>query len=75
MLVIYGRENCSYCFKAKILAEMKKIPYDYIDVQKDEVALDKFKLNNWTTVPQIMYNDVHIGGYAELEKILKEIGD
>ncbi len=68
---IWGRENCTYCEKAKEICIERKIPFEYIDVNTPAL-LDSFKENfpDHKTVPQIKYKGKHIGGYTELVKKL-----
>lgn len=68
MLKIYGKENCTFCQRAKSLVEDYNIPYEYIDVEKENLV-DWIKAQGFTTVPQIWEShdhDSHIGGFDEL---------
>ena len=71
-LVIYGAPGCSYCVKAKDLANMKGIRVQYIDLSADAEA-KKFIIEDMgaRTVPQIFHEGKHIGGYTELVEYLK----
>ena len=71
-VVIYGASNCRHCDNAKKLCEQKEIPYEYVDIFKDEKGR-KFIVNemNLRKVPQCFINRRHIGGYTEL---VKELG-
>jgi len=64
---IWGRENCTYCEKAKEICIERKIPFEYIDVNTPDL-LDSFKKNfpDQKTVPQIKLNTKYVGGYTEL---------
>lgn len=68
---IYGKNNCSYCVKAKKLLESYGRPYKYINIEND---MDEFFaiFPEAKTVPQILLDDIIIGGYTELEKHCKE---
>ena len=72
MFEIYGTDNCVYCNKAKALLRGHDKPFVYIDVVENEDITAAFfkKFPNVKKVPQILYNDSHIGGYRELEKWL-----
>ncbi|QYC52447.1 glutaredoxin 3 [Salmonella phage SSBI34] len=75
MYVIFGKENCPYCVRAKDLLESKGLGYQYRDVSRGD---DFNEMNNWVendtgkfprTVPQIFKFDgdrEYIGGYTEL---------
>lgn len=73
-ILIYSSYNCGYCDRAKKLLEEKNISYREINIQDDpaerEVMLKK--ANGRRTVPQIFINEVHIGGFQELHKIVIE---
>tara|TARA_B100001250_G_C19050738_1_gene465728 strand:- start:111 stop:374 length:264 start_codon:yes stop_codon:yes gene_type:complete len=73
-ILIYSSYNCGYCDRAKKLLEEKNISYREINIQDDpaerEVMLKK--ANGRRTVPQIFINEVHIGGFQELYKIVIE---
>lgn len=68
---MYGKDNCSYCFKATTALEMNNLDYEYIDIEKDPQAKQYVK-DQWTargekpTVPLIEINGQHAGGYTEL---------
>ena len=62
-MIIYTKENCPYCVKAKQLVP----EYTEIVIGKDitrEEFLDLFP--NAKTVPQIIIEGEHIGGYTDL---------
>ena len=73
-ILIYSSYNCGYCDRAKKLLDEKKINYKEINIQENpaerEVMLKK--ANGKRTVPQIFINDIHIGGFQELHKIIIE---
>lgn len=71
--IVFGRENCPYCVRAKELLRSKGAGFTYKDVVEDEVFF--MQMNSWVkdatgrpaaTVPQIFLDDRYIGGYTEL---------
>lgn len=68
---IYGKANCSGCEQAKALLEAKGIGYEYVDVMKSATAMTLFRENAWKSVPQIMKNESHIGGFEQLKESLQ----
>jgi len=74
-VVIYGKPNCPYCVSAKELVKTKAgIEYEYIDIV--EAGLGKEELSMLVgkpvlTVPQIFVDDKPIGGFSDLEPIIK----
>jgi len=73
-IIVYSSNNCGYCAKAKKLLDQKGLSYEEINIQvqpqfREEMIL---KSNGKRTVPQIFINDIHIGGFEELNKIAIE---
>lgn len=74
MVTIYGTENCVFCKKAIALAESYNLVYEYIDA-KSNIEDFKDKFPGAKTVPQIIWNNIHLGGYNEFaEEIENTIG-
>ncbi len=66
-VVIYSKENCVYCVRAKQLLDAKKIKYEELRVDLDDVLLQEMLMRSQRrTVPQIFINDDHVGGYDDL---------
>ena len=69
---IYGRSGCQPCQQAKSLLESKGVEFTYVDVMalpKGELA--DFLSKGFKTVPQIFWEDTHIGGLEDLKDHLK----
>ena len=74
-VVIYSKEHCPYCVKAKHLLEMRKIPYVERVVGKDVTREELLEAApNARTVPQIIINQKSIGGYDQLVTYIDETG-
>lgn len=81
-VVIYSKDNCPYCVRAKQLLDAKKVKYQELHVDMDKNLLQEMLTRSQRrTVPQIFIDDHHIGGcddlYAleqrgELDKLLKK---
>lgn len=76
MYIVYGKQNCVYCTRAKQLLDSKNLSYKYIDLGVD-IPVESFKEMMWEeyqvipkTVPQILENDQYIGGFDALETYL-----
>ena len=67
MITIYSREHCTYCDKAKALLEMKEIEYNELKLGVD-VTADQLKqlVPGAKSVPQILNDNVLIGGFSDL---------
>ena len=78
--VIFGREGCPFCGRAKELAERLKTErddfnYRYVDIIKEGVSkadLEKSAGKPCPTVPQIFLDQSHIGGFTDFEAYAKE---
>ncbi|OHU86775.1 MULTISPECIES: GrxA family glutaredoxin [Pseudoalteromonas] len=78
--VIFGREGCPYCVRAKEVAERlsaqrEDFKYRYVDIIKEGVSkadLEKSAGKPCPTVPQIFIDENHIGGFTEFEAYAKE---
>ena len=75
-LVIYTSSLCGFCYKAKSLLKRKNILFDEINVdinyEKKKEMINRS--NGRTSVPQIFFDDQHIGGCDELYKLDQENG-
>jgi glutaredoxin 3 len=66
--------SCSYCDAAKRLLTRNNITYKEINIATVDGAMDEMikKSNGKKTIPQIFFNDQHIGGYDEARALEKE---
>ena len=65
---------CNYCEAAKRLLTRNNATYNEIDISKVEGAMDEMikKANGKRTIPQIFFDEYHVGGYQELRTLEKE---
>ncbi|MBE5250822.1 MAG: GrxA family glutaredoxin [Enterobacterales bacterium endosymbiont of Blomia tropicalis] len=78
--VIFGRPGCSYCVRAKELADKlaadrDDFSYQYVDIQAEGITkadLEASAGKPVSTVPQIFLDEQHIGGYTEFAAWSKE---
>ena len=73
-ITIYTGHFCNYCDAAKRLLSRNKASYNEIDISKVDGAMDEMinKANGKRTIPQIFFDDQHIGGYDEVRALEKE---
>ena len=73
-ITIYTGPLCNYCDAAKRLLDRNKASYKEIDISKVDGAMDEMinKANGKRTIPQIFFDDQHIGGYDEVRTLEKE---
>lgn len=68
-VVLYTKDNCSYCVSAKTLLTAKNIPYTEQKLGEDftrETLLEMFP--EAKTFPVIVIDGFNIGGYAQLKE-------
>ena len=73
-ITIYTGPMCNFCDAAKRLLTRNNAPYNEIDISSVAGAMDEMiiKANGKRTIPQIFFNDRHIGGYDEVRALEKE---
>jgi GrxC family glutaredoxin len=66
-VVVYTKDFCSSCLRAKNLLRGKGVDFEEIDVsEQDELREQLIARTGRRTVPQIFINDRHIGGFDDL---------
>ena len=73
-VLIYTKDNCIWCDRAKILLDSKKISYNEIDLSDDSERLKFYEKigDNVKTVPQVFIDGKRIGGFQDLKVFLDE---
>ncbi|TBW10893.1 glutaredoxin 3 [Azotobacter chroococcum] len=69
-IVIYTRDWCSYCARAKRLLDAKGALYQEIDIEgSPELEAEMRRKAGRTSVPQIWIGDTHVGGCDDLHAL------
>ena len=64
---MYSTTWCGYCIRAKALLERRGLEYEEIVMDDDPAFRQQLlEMTGRWTVPQILIDDVPIGGYTEL---------
>jgi len=73
-VIIYTGPLCNFCDAAKKLLVRNNISYEEINIATVDGAIDEMikKTNGKRTIPQIFFDDQHIGGYDETRSLEKE---
>ena len=73
-ITIYTGPVCNYCDAAKRLLKRNNASYSEINIAEVAGALDEMlkKANGKRTIPQIFFDDKHIGGYEEIRALEKD---
>ena len=72
-ITVYTGPMCNFCDAAKRLFSRNNLKYEEIDISSKDGLRDEMikKANGKRTIPQIFFNDEHIGGYQELRDLEK----
>ena len=73
-IVMYSGPMCNFCEAAKRLFKRNNINYKIIDISTKEGLREEMikKSNGKRTIPQIFFNEYHVGGYTELRELEKK---
>ena len=73
-IIVYSGPMCGFCDAAKRLLTRNNLSYTEIDVSLKEGLREEMikKANGKRTIPQIFFDDHHVGGYTELRALEKE---
>ena len=73
-VTVYMGPRCNFCDAAKRLLVRNNIVFNEINIALEEGKREEMlsKSNGRKTIPQIFFNDLHIGGYEELRALEKK---
>jgi len=73
-ITVYSGPLCNFCDAAKRLLARNNLAYKEIDISKEDGLRDEMikKANGKRTIPQIFFDDRHVGGYVELRELEKK---
>ena len=73
-ITIYSGPLCNFCNAAKRLLSRNNLEFKEIDISvKDGLREEMIKkANGKRTIPQIFFDDHHVGGYVELRELEKK---
>lgn len=67
MFTVYGREDCSYCRKAKSALNEYDVKFNYISLEDKPELREDLRSQGFDTIPAIFLDGKELGGYEELE--------
>ena len=72
-ILIYSSLICPYCIAAKKIFENQKLKYTEILIDNNPKEKEKMisASGGRVTVPQIFFDDDHIGGYEDLTRLIE----
>ena len=70
---MYSGPLCNFCDAAKRLLLRNNLAFNEIDISTKKELIDEMikKANGRKTIPQIFFDDYHVGGYVELRELEK----
>lgn len=70
-VVVYSKDYCPYCVRAKNLLKQKGVSFTEIDITRDEKLQQEMirKSGGRRTVPQIFIDGTAIGGFDDLHAL------
>ena len=74
LVTIYTGPLCNYCDAAKRLLARNNVEYKEINIAIVDGAMDEMikKANGKRTIPQIFFDEQHMGGYDDVRALEKE---
>ena len=72
-ILMYSGPMCNFCEAAKRLLNRNNLKYEIIDISTKDNLREEMtqKSNGKRTIPQIFFDDYHVGGYQELRELEK----
>lgn len=80
MFIVYSKPACTFCDQSKALLEAKGLEFKVVnlDVGQPKVEGAEYisrddllaKVPTARTMPQIFQDEMHVGGFTELKKLL-----
>ena len=73
-ITMYTGPMCNFCEAAKRLFSRNNLKYQEIDISMKDGLRDEMikKANGKRTIPQIFFDDLHVGVYQELRELEKK---
>ena len=74
IIKMYTGPICNFCDAAKRLLARNNLKYQEIDISSTAGLREEMikKSNGRRTIPQIFFDEYHVGGYQELRALEKE---
>jgi len=73
-ITMYSGPLCNFCEAAKRLFLRNNLKFKEIDISTKDGLRDEMikKANGKRTIPQIFFDNFHVGGYVELRELEKK---
>lgn len=71
-VTVYSIQGCPHCVQAKATLGRLEVPVCDVDIGKHPALRARVKeLTGRSSVPQIFFNSVHVGGNDDLQKLVR----
>uniref|UniRef100_A0A3P8V893 Glutaredoxin 1-like n=1 Tax=Cynoglossus semilaevis TaxID=244447 RepID=A0A3P8V893_CYNSE len=71
-VTVYSIQGCPHCLQAKATLGRLEVPVCEVDLGRHpELRATVKELTGRSTVPQIFFNSVHVGGNDDLQKLVR----
>lgn len=71
-IIVFSIIGCPHCMRAKQTLQEKGLPYTDINVENYPQVREYLRQRTKkTTVPQIFFNNIHVGGNSELQEVVR----
>ncbi len=72
-IIVYTKQTCPFCIRAKRLLERKGAAYEEISVEgRDDLRTWLVEASGQKTVPQIFVGERSLGGFSDIEALDRE---
>ena len=73
-ILMYSGPMCSFCEASKRLLDRNNLKFEVIYISTKDGLIDEMikRSNGKRTIPQIFFDNNHIGGYVELRELEKK---
>ena len=73
-IIMYTGPMCNFCDAARRLLQRNNLSFNEIDISSKDGLMEEMikKAKGKRTIPQIFFNEYHVGGYQELRTLEKE---
>ena len=75
-VVLFTTDHCSYCDRTKVLLARKGVPYEEVEVPRDDMESRQqlVRITGRYTLPQVIVDGMPLGGWDDLRR-LEEKGE
>lgn len=71
-VTVYSMPGCPHCMRAKATLGRLGVPVVDVDMGRHPELIARVKaLTGRTSVPQIFFNNIHVGGNDDLQKLVR----